>query len=173
MPRVMFRRVSMARGSHLLGVYQSLWGPQLFRIECRHRIGKGGPSAITSSVKLPEVALRELQTPIGPARRSPVCTRKSAGWPARSGRRTVSRRHEAERCAPQHHGRPLLWTSLRQVSAPLGAKAHEPSCRASSSKLPHRPVNRGDRGFQLFQIAVYIVNLRNPGRDHHACHGRL
>jgi hypothetical protein len=67
---------AMARGSHLLGVYQSLWGPQLFRIECRHRIGKGGPSAITSSVKLPEVALRALQTPIGPARRSPVCTRK-------------------------------------------------------------------------------------------------
>jgi hypothetical protein len=65
---------AMARGSYLLGVYQSLWGPQLFRIECRHRIG--GPSAITSSVKLPEVALRALQTPIGPARRSPVCTRK-------------------------------------------------------------------------------------------------
>jgi hypothetical protein len=51
-------------------------GPQLFRIECRHRIGKRGPSAVTSSVKLPEVALRALQTPIGPARRSPVCTRK-------------------------------------------------------------------------------------------------
>ena len=51
-------------------------GPQLFRIECRHRIAKRGPSAITSAVKLPEVSLRAMQTPIGPARRSPVCTRK-------------------------------------------------------------------------------------------------